>query len=249
VTKKIIRGPFFGLNIMPVHKIKKKLKPLSSQEKGRVLQRFFKTGPGEYGEGDVFIGVKVPDLRKVARDLQDIAINDVIVLLESAIHEERLLALLILVRKYVKGNETAKNEIYKLYLKKTKFINNWDLVDVTAHHIIGDYLMDKDKAPLYKLAKSEDLWERRIAVLATFYFIKHEKYEEILKIAKILLTDKEDLIHKAVGWMLREIGKKDMGTEETFLKQHYKNMPRTMLRYAIEKFPEPKRQKYLKGKI
>lgn len=235
--------------MMTNQKIKRRLRQLANKEKAEVLQRFFKTGPGEYGEGDVFIGVKVPDLRKVAKDFQDIATENVIVLLESAIHEERLLALLIMGRKYVKGNETAKKVIYKLYLKKTKFINNWDLVDVTAHHIVGDYLMDKNKAPLYKLAKSEDLWERRIAILATFYFIKHEKYEETLKIAKILLTDREDLIHKAVGWMLREIGKKDMGTEETFLKQHYKNMPRTMLRYAIEKFPEPKRQKYLKGKI
>ena len=234
---------------MTNQKIKKRLKQLANKEKAEVLQRFFKTGPGEYGEGDVFIGVKVPDLRKVAKDFQDIATEDVIVLLESAIHEERLLALLILVRKYVKGNETAKKRIYRLYLKKTKFINNWDLVDVTAHHIVGDYLMDKNKAPLYRLAKSEDLWERRIAILATFYFIKHGKYEETLKIAKILLTDEEDLIHKAVGWMLREIGKRDMIFEEMFLKQHYKEMPRTMLRYAIEKFPEPKRQKYLKGKI
>ena len=234
---------------MTNQKIKKRLKQLANKEKAEVLQRFFKTGPGEYGEGDVFIGVKVPDLRKVAKVFQDIATEDVIVLLESAIHEERLLALLILVRKYVKGNETAKKRIYRLYLKKTKFINNWDLVDVTAHHIVGDYLMDKNKAPLFRLAKSEDLWERRIAILASFYFIKHGKYEETLKIARILLTDSEDLIHKAVGWMLREIGKRDMILEEMFLQKHYKEMPRTMLRYAIEKFPEPKRQKYLKGKI
>jgi 3-methyladenine DNA glycosylase AlkD len=234
---------------MTNQKIKKRLKQLANREKAEVLQRFFKTGPGEYGEGDVFIGVKVPDLRKVAKDFQDIATEDVIVLLESTIHEERLLAVLILVRRYVTGNQTAKKRIYRLYLKKTKFINSWDLVDGSAHHIVGDYLMDKNKAPLYRLAKSEDLWERRIAILATFYFIKHGKYEETLKIAKILITDKEDLIHKAVGWMLREIGKRDMIFEEMFLKQHYKKMPRTMLRYAIEKFPEPKRQQYLKGKV
>ena len=234
---------------MTIQKIKTKLKQIANKEKAEVLQRFFKTGPGEYGEGDVFIGVKVPDLRKVAKDFRDLAAEDVIVLLESIIHEERLLALLILVRKYVKGNETAKKRIYRLYLKKTKFINSWDLVDGSAHHIVGDYLMDKNKAPLYRLAKSEDLWERRIAILATFYFIKHGKYEETLKIAKILITDEEDLIHKAVGWMLREIGKRDMIFEEMFLKQHYKEMPRTMLRYAIEKFPESKRQKYLKGEI
>ena len=234
---------------MTIQKIKKRLKQLANKEKAEILQRFFKTGPGEYGEGDVFIGVKVPDLRKVAKDFHDIAIKDVIILLESAIHEERLLALLILVSKYVKGNETAKKEIYELYLNKTKYINNWDLVDVTAQHIVGAYLMDKNKAPLYRLTKSEDLWERRISVMATFCFIKRERYEDTLKIAKILLNDKEDLIHKAVGWMLREIGKRDMVIEEAFLKQHYKEMPRTMLRYAIEKFPESKRQQYLKGEI
>ena len=234
---------------MTIQQIKKRLKQLANKEKAEILQRFFKTGPGEYGEGDVFIGVKVPDLRKIAKDFRDIVTKDVIVLLESAVHEERLLALLILVSKYVKGNETAKKEIYKLYLNKTKFINNWDLVDVTAQHIVGDYLMDKNKDPLYSLTRSEDLWERRIAIMATFYFIRNERYEDTLKIAKILLSDKEDLIHKAVGWMLREIGKKNMVAEEAFLKQHYKKMPRTMLRYAIEKFPEPKRKQYLKGKI
>jgi 3-methyladenine DNA glycosylase AlkD len=235
--------------MMTIQKIKKRLEQIANKEKAEFLQQFFKTGPGEYGEGDVFIGVKVPDLRNVAKDFRDMAIKDVIVLLESAVHEERLLALLILVSKYAKGNETAKKEIYKLYLNKTKFINNWDLVDVTAHHIVGDYLMNKNKDTLFSLARSEDLWERRIAIIATFYFIRNERYEETLKIAKTLLDDKEDLIHKAVGWMLREVGKKDMATEETFLKQHYKEMPRTMLRYAIEKFPEPKRQKYLKGRV
>jgi 3-methyladenine DNA glycosylase AlkD len=234
---------------MTLQKIKKRLKQLANKEKAEVLQRFFKTGPGEYGEGDVFIGVKVPDLRKVAKDFQDIATKDVVVLLESAVHEERLLALFILASKYVKGNKTDKERIYRLYLEKTKFINNWDLVDGSAQHIVGDYLVDKNKAPLFRLAKSENLWERRIAIMATFYFIKHGKYEETMKIAKILLADKEDLIHKAVGWMLREIGKRDMIIEERFLKQYYKEMPRTMLRYAIEKFPEPKRQTYLKGKI
>jgi len=142
-----------------------------------------------------------------------------------------------------------KKKFTSCILKQTKFINNWDLVDVTAQHIVGDYLMDKNKTPLHSLARSEDLWERRIAIMATFYFIKHERYEDTLKIAKTLLNDKEDLVHKAVGWMLREIGKKDMVTEETFLRQHYKEMPRTMLRYAIEKLPEPKRQNYLKGRV
>ncbi len=237
------------LYMMKVQTIKKRLKQLANRETAEVFQRFFKTGPGEYGEGDVFIGVKVPDLRKLAKEFQDTAFEDVKSLLGSEIHEERLLALLILVRKYLKGNETKKERIYRLYLENTKFINSWDLVDVTAHHIVGDYLMDKNKDPLFRLAKSKDLWERRIAMLSTFHFIKNGRYEETLQIAKILLNDEEDLIHKAVGWMLREVGKRDMNIEEIFLKKHYKKMPRTMLRYAIEKFPEPKRQNYLKGKI
>jgi 3-methyladenine DNA glycosylase AlkD len=234
---------------MTIQKIKKRLKQSANKEKAENLQRFFKTGPGEYGEGDVFIGVKVPDVRKVAKDFQDMAIDDIIILLESTIHEERLLALFMLVQKYRSGNSRTKEDIYNLYLHKTQFINNWDLVDGSAHHIVGDYLMDKDKTPLYRLAASENLWERRISIMTTLYFIKHGEFEDTLKIAKILLSDTEDLIHKAVGWMLREIGKRDMVIEETFLKQYYKELPRTMLRYAIEKFPESKRQQYLKGMI
>ncbi len=229
--------------------IQRKLQELGSREKAKVLQRFFKTGPGEYGEGDVFVGVKVPELRKLAKEYQEITVKEVKQLLRSAIHEERLLALFMLVRKYSKGNETEKKRIYELYLKNTQFINNWDLVDGSAHHIIGAFLVDKSKEPLYRLAKSKNLWERRISIMSTFYFIKHDKYAETLKISEILLTDEQDLIHKAVGWMLREIGKRHMPTEEKFLRKHYKRMPRTMLRYAIEKFPEDKRQGYLKGKI
>lgn len=234
---------------MIVQNIQKRLQELGSREKAKVLQRFFKTGPGEYGEGDVFIGVKVPELRKLAKEYQEITVKEVKQLLKSAIHEERLLALFILVRKYSKGNETEKKRIYELYLKNTQFINNWDLVDGSAHHIIGAFLVDKSKEPLYSLAKSKNLWERRISIISTFYFIKHDKHAETLKISEILLTDEQDLIHKAVGWMLREIGKRHMPTEENFLRKHYKRMPRTMLRYAIEKFPEDKRQGYLKGKI
>jgi 3-methyladenine DNA glycosylase AlkD len=234
---------------MNVQNIQRKLQELGSREKAEVLQRFFKTGPGEYGEGDIFIGVKVPELRKLAKEYKGITVKEVKQLLRSAIHEERLLALFILVRKYSKGNETEKKRIYELYLKSTQFINSWDLVDVSAHHIIGAFLVDKGKEPLYRLAKSMNLWERRISIISTFYFIKHDKYEETLKISEILLKDEHDLIHKAVGWMLREIGKRHMPTEEKFLRKHYKRMPRTMLRYAIEKFPEDKRQEYLKGKI
>ncbi len=168
-------------------------------------------------------------------------------LLRSTIHEERFFALLILVSKYSKGDETAKKRIYELYLQNTQFINSWDLVDGSAQHIVGAYLMDKGKKPLYLLAKSKNLWERRIAILSTFHFIKHDKYAETLKISKILLSDEQDLIHKAVGWMLREIGKRHITTEEIFMKKYYKKMPRIMLRYAIEKFPESKRQKYLRG--
>jgi 3-methyladenine DNA glycosylase AlkD len=234
---------------MSVQNIQRKLQELGSREKAKVLQRFFKTGPGEYGEGDVFVGVKVPELRKLAKEYQKITVKEVKQLLKSAIHEERLLALFILVRKYSKGNEAEKKRIYELYLKNTQFINSWDLVDISAHHIIGAFLVDKSKEPLYSLAKSMNLWERRISIISTFYFIKHDKYAETIKISEILLTDEQDLIHKAVGWMLREVGKRHMPTEEKFLRKHYKRMPRTMLRYAIEKFPEDKRQRYLKGKI
>ena len=234
---------------MLVQNIHRKIQELGNSEKAKVLQRFFKTGPGEYGEGDVFVGVKVPELRKLAKEYQEITVKEVKQLLRSAIHEERLLALFILVLKYSKGNETEKKRIYELYLKSTQFINSWDLVDSSAHHIIGAFLVDKSKEPLYSLAKSMNLWERRISIISTFYFIKHDKYAETLKISEILLTDEQDLIHKAVGWMLREIGKRHLPTEEKFLRKHYKRMPRTMLRYAIEKFPEDKRQRYLKGKI
>jgi len=229
--------------------IKKRLEQLGSRETAEILQKFFKTGPGEYGEGDIFIGVRVPDLRKLAKEFQDITTSEVRAFLASSIHEERFLALLILVRNYGSGDEITKKKIYDLYLENTPFINSWDLVDGSAHHIVGAFLMGKNKAPLYRLAKSENLWERRIAIISTFQFIKHDQYQETLEIAKILLTDPEDLIHKAVGWMLREIGKRDGVAEETFLKKHYMKMPRTMLRYAIEKFPEPKRQRYLKGNI
>jgi len=229
--------------------IKDRLQQLASPETAEILQKFFKTGPGEYGEGDIFIGVRVPDLRKLAKEFQNITTSEILAFLASSIHEERFLALLILVLNYGRGDDIEKKKIYDLYLENTSYINSWDLVDGSAHHIVGAFLMDKNKAPLYRLAKSENLWERRIAMVSTFYFIKHDQFRETLEIAKILLTDPEDLIHKAVGWMLREIGKRDLAAEETFLKKHAMNMPRTMLRYAIEKFPEPKRQRYLKRHI
>lgn len=234
---------------MTVHEIRTKLRKLGNKQRAKVLQGFFKTGPGEYGEGDVFLGIKVPELRRLAKEYQDITTKEIKQLLKSSIHEERLLALLILVLTYSKGNEIAKKRIYELYLKNTKFINNWDLVDGSAEYIVGDFLMDKSRKPLYSLAKSSDLWKRRIAMMSTFHFIKRHEFFETLKISRMLLSGEEDLIHKAVGWMLREVGKRHLPTEEKFLKEHYKKMPRTMLRYAIGKFPESKRQRYLKGNV
>ena len=234
---------------MDARTIKSKVKGLANKKNAEVAQRFFKTGPGEYGEGDIFLGIRVPVLRELAKENQAITIKEAEHLLKSPIHEERLLALFILIRIYSKAEEVIKKNIYELYLKSTKFINNWDLVDVSAEYIVGDFLLDKGKNPLYQLAKSKNLWDRRISIMSTFCFIKRRQYSETLKVAKTLLNDKEDLIHKAVGWMLREVGKRDISLEEEFLKAHYKKMPRTMLRYAIEKFPETKRQGYLKGKI
>ena len=234
---------------MDARTIQSKLKGLANKKNAEVAQRFFKTGPGEYGEGDIFLGIRVPVLRELAKEYQTITVKGAEHLLKSPIHEERLLALFILIRIYSKAEEVIKKAIYELYLKNTKFINNWDLVDASAEYIVGDFLLDKGKNPLYQLARSKNLWERRISIMSTFCFIKHRQYSETLKVAKTLLNDKEDLIHKAVGWMLREVGKRNLPLEEEFLKEHYKEIPRTMLRYAIEKFPETKRQGYLKGKI
>ncbi|OQY14429.1 MAG: DNA alkylation repair protein [Desulfobacterium sp. 4572_20] len=234
---------------MDAHTIQSKLKGLANEKNAEVAQRFFKTGPGEYGEGDIFFGIRVPVLRELAREYQTITVKEAEHLLKSPIHEERLLALFILIRIYSKAEEVIKKAIYELYFKNTKFINNWDLVDSSAEYIVGDFLLGKEKTPLYQLAKSKNLWERRISIMSTFCFIKRRQYSETLKVAKTLLNDKEGLIHKAVGWMLREVGKRDLSLEEEFLKEHYKEMPRTMLRYAIEKFQETKRQGYLKGKI
>lgn len=233
---------------MTAQKIQKRLRQFSSKEKAQVLQRFFKTGPGEYGEGDIFLGVVVPDARKVAKEYQGIPLHEIITLLKSTIHEERLLALLMLVSDYTRGDDALKKEIFSLYLKNTKYINNWDLVDLSSPNIVGAYLVNKSRKPLYAFAKSKDLWKRRIAILATFQFIKRNDFNDTLKISKILLMDDHELLHKAVGWMLREVGKRSLPREEEFLRQHYKKMPRTMLRYAIERFPEGKRQKYLNRK-
>jgi 3-methyladenine DNA glycosylase AlkD len=228
-----------------VESIRKTLQQHADKKQAKLLQRFFKTGPGEYAEGDIFIGIKVPLIREVAKKYQDSNYETISSLLKSDIHEERFLALIILISRYHKETSPGKEKIYKLYLKHTKYINNWDLVDVSAKRIVGAFLMHRNKAPLHKMVKSRYLWERRIAVLSTFYFIENNNFDHSLKIARALLSDQHDLIHKAAGWMLREIGKKNMAVEERFLKQHYNVMPRTMLRYAIEKFPENKRKVYL----
>jgi 3-methyladenine DNA glycosylase AlkD len=227
---------------------RKELRRYASKEKAKVLRGFFKTGPGEYGEGDIFLGVTVPFTRKVVRQFQDLPLSDLIKLLRSKIHEERLLALLILVYQFNKANAKAKEKIYKAYLAKTKFINSWDLVDLSAPQIVGGFLVDKDRRVLYRLAKSPLLWERRIAILATFAFIRLGDFDDLFGIAKLLLGDKEDLIHKACGWMLREAGKRDLRTEEDFLRKNCQVMPRTMLRYAIERFPENKRKLFLEAR-
>jgi 3-methyladenine DNA glycosylase AlkD len=222
---------------------------LADNEKAKILQGFFKTGPGQYGEGDVFLGITVPALRKLTRECRDVSVAEAARLLKSVVHEERLLALLLLVRAYADGDDEAKKNIYNIYLKSTRYINNWDLVDLSAPNIVGNYLLDKSRKPLYALAKSRDLWKRRIAILATFALIKQNDYEDTLGISELLLRDEHDLIHKAVGWMLREVGKRSLSAEEQFLKRQYKKMPRTMLRYAIERFPEGKRKKYLNGRV
>ena len=225
------------------------LEKFENPKQAEILQRFFKTGKGQYGEGDIFLGLKVGEIRKVAKRFSEMGLAEVKKSLYSKVHEERLACLLVLVQKFEKGGEEEQERIVDFYLKNARQVNNWDLVDLTAPKITGQWLLDRGKAVLYKLAASDNLWERRIAILSTFAFIRKGRFEDCLAISEKLLQDKQDLIHKAVGWMLREVGKKDLAAEEAFLKKHYRKMPRTMLRYAIEKFPEPKRKAYLNGKI
>lgn len=229
-------------------KINKELKNNSSKKKAKASVWYFKTGKGEYGEGDKFLGVSMGDQRKIAKEFAFlISLQQAIRLLQdSKFHEQRMVALLILLEKYKKGNLKEKKEIFNLYLKNTKFINNWDLVDVSCRDIVGEYLFNKNKKILYNLAKSNNLWEKRIAIVSTFYFISKGKLSDTFRIAKILISDKHDLIHKAVGWALREAGKKDAEILKSFLNKNICKMSRTTLRYAIEKFAENERQKYLK---
>lgn len=218
----------------------------ANPQKAKVLARFFKTGPGEYAQGDIFVGLMVPQIHKLSKQYAKLPIADVIKLLHSPIHEERLIALDIMVLQFEKGDEELKHRIYTKYLDNTKYINNWDLIDLTSDKIIGAYLENKKKDVLVSLAKSKSIWQRRIAMLATFHYIKKGESKDALKIADILVYDSHDLIRKAVGWMLREIGKRcSIEEEEVFLKKYAATMPRTMLRYAIERFPETKKRLYM----
>jgi len=232
---------------MNAKEISKRLQKMGDKEDARFLQGFFKTGVGQYGEGDIFLGIRVPELRNLAKEYKTLPPEEVLPLLRSPYHEVRLFALILLVNAFAKGDETIQKKIYDLYVANTGYINNWDLVDLSAPNIVGAFLMERSRKPLYQLTKSKILWERRIAVLATFYFIKNNQFDDSLKIAGILLQDKEDLIHKAVGWMLREVGKRDIVCAESFLQKHCRVMPRTMLRYAIERFTPAKRRKYMNG--
>lgn len=243
-------------------KLRNDLKLLENPKKAQILQRFFKTGPGQYGEGDIFFGITVPQSRLIAQKYKNLSFLDIKELLKSKIHEERLIALLILVHNFQEAEEKNRQKIYNFYLESTKYINNWDLVDLSADKIVGEYLFrhtelvstskktlkqvqGDNMGVLKKLSVSPNFWERRIAIIATFQFIKNNQFEPTLQIAKILLNDKHDLIHKAVGWMLREVGKRNQKAEEEFLRNHYSQMPRTALRYAIERFDQNSRLKYL----
>lgn len=226
---------------------KQRLAEIACPDHVAVLARFFKTGPGEYGEGDVFIGIRVPAIRKVAKDFKTLPLADIESLLHSKIHEERLLALMIMSLQFEKSDAAARKRIFDLYLANTRWINNWDLVDLSSPRIVGGFLADRSRRPLHRLAKSSNLWERRISIVATHWFIRQGDFQDTLTIADVLLRDEHDLIHKAVGWMLREVGKRDETVLEEYLLDRYRAMPRTMLRYAIERFPEKNGRRISRG--
>lgn len=231
--------------------LRKDLRKFERPEKAKFLKRFFKTGKGEYAEGDLFLGLATDETRGVAKKYSDLDFSDLAKLLSSKIHEERVVALIILSKRFDNADKPERKEIYDFYLKNLDGVNNWDLVDGSASNIIGKYLFESKASRdfLFDFARSDNLWKRRIAMMSTFFYIKQNDFSDALKIAEILLNDKHDLIHKAAGWMLREIGNRDLTIEEEFLKKNYKKMPRTMLRYAIEKFPESLRKEYLYSKI
>lgn len=234
---------------MKAEDVQKTLAALSSPEVEAGSRRFFKTGPGQYGEGDRFRGIRVPVIRGVAKEFRALPFAEAKRLLASAFHEDRLIALFILILQFKRGDGALRERIYRLYIASARWVNNWDLVDTSAPHILGAWLEDKDRAPLYLLARSENLWKRRMAMLATQWYIRKGDFGDALRLASLLADSQEDLMHKAVGWMLREVGARDRKREEDFLAGRYKTMPRTMLRYAIEHFPEARRKAYLKGTI
>jgi len=229
--------------------IKRALRALGDPSIAEHSQRFFKTGKGEYGEGDRFIGIRVPVIRKQVARYKDAPTGVILTILKSRYHEERLFAVLSLVNRYQLSDEPTRKTIFDSYLENIRYINNWDLVDSSAHLIVGPWLESRSRKRLYQMARSTDLWTRRVAIMSTYHFIRYCEFDDTLGIALLLLDDDHDLIHKAVGWMLREVGNRERKIEEQFLKKNYQQMPRTMLRYAIEKFPEKSRQAYLKGKI
>lgn len=229
--------------------VSRALRCQARRQRALVSQSFFRTGKGQYGEGDVFIGVTVPDVRLIAKDFFDLSLSEIKKLLYSKIHEERLIALIILVEQFRNANVAEQKKIYQFYLRNVKQVNNWDLVDSSADRIVGAYLRGRGVATLRKTARSKNMWERRVAIVATFFTIKQGKFTDTLAVATLLLRDEHDLIHKATGWMLREVGKRSVSTLKRFLAQHYRNMPRTMLRYAIERFPPATRKRYLRGEI
>lgn len=233
---------------MTAKDVKQRLESLASPDVAKSSVRFFKTGPGQYADGDIFIGIKVPTLRKVSQEFRSLALDEVESLLNSPIHEERHLALMILVLQVAKCNDAYRRAVFDFYIRNTKFINNWDLVDCSSPQLVGGYLWDKSRKPLFQLAKSKSLWERRIAIVSTQYFIRQEDFADTLELSRRFLNDEEDLIHKATGWMLRTVGDTAKPILEAFLDQHAAAMPRTMLRYAIEKFPPDQRRAYLQRK-
>jgi len=237
---------------MPVKRINRiiaEMKSLADPVRAAHSQKFFRTGPGQYGAGDRFLGIRVPQVREVATRYRELDLDEVYQLLHNPIHEMRLLALVVLVMQFKKADPAGQKAMYNFYMQNRGCVNNWDLVDLSAPTIVGGWLQSRSRAILPKLARSKSLWDRRISVLATFWFIRDSDFVDALRLAEMLLDDSEDLMHKAVGWMLREIGKRDRSVEENFLRLHYKRMPRTMLRYAIEKFPETLQQRYLQGKV
>lgn len=232
---------------MTAKQISKALRNLADPAIAAHSQRFFKTGPGEYGEGDQFLGIRVPVVRQLVRKFRSTPLDEIEKLLESPFHEERLFALLLLVNQFERSDQAQRATIYRIYLNNTEYINNWDLVDSSAPYIVGAHLVDKDRSVLHRLSRSKSLWDRRIAVMSTFQFIKVNQFDDLFAMATRLMDDTEDLIHKAAGWMLREIGKRDGRALKHFLNRNYNKMPRTMLRYAIEKLPDRDRRRYLRG--